>query len=161
MTQEEIDRDAHLQYGKPVGFVSGGIQVEYTNVSTSCAGKVTEDENKENTTEQTNDSLNSESVASNSVTPNKPVVKKYRPPIPAQQSACCKCACGINKRQGMDTPPEAGRNNFTVKKKTCFHCGTPGHIARNCPNRAYVPYYAQGWQNASRGRHSKRYPSRS
>ena len=58
-------------------------------------------------------------------------------------------------------PPGEGTNNFIVKKKTCFHCGTPGHIAKNCPNRAYVPYYAQGWQNASKGRFSKRNPSRS
>ena len=58
-------------------------------------------------------------------------------------------------------PPEVGRDNSPVKKRTCFHCGTPGHIARNCPNRAYVPYYAQGWQNAPRGRYSKRNPSRS
>ena len=58
-------------------------------------------------------------------------------------------------------PPGTGRNNFTVKKRTCFHCGTPGHIARNCPNRAYVPYYAQGWQNAPSGRYFKRNPSRS
>ena len=87
MTQEEIVREAHLRYGKPAGFVSGGIQVENTNVSTSCGGKVAEDENKENTTEQTNDSLNSESVASNSVTLNKPDVEKYRLPIPVKKSA--------------------------------------------------------------------------
>ena len=143
MTQEEIAREAHLQYGKRAGFVSGGvINIEDTNVATSCAGKVTEDENKENTIEQTDDSLNSESVASNSTASDQPAVEKYRPPIPVKQSACCNCACGKNKRQGKDTPPGAGRNNFTVKKKTCFHCGTPGHIARNCPNRAYVPYYA-------------------
>ena len=121
--------------------MSGGvINIEDTNVATSCAGKVTEDENKESSSEQTNDPLNSESVAS-----NQPAVGKYRPPFQAKQSACCNCACRKSKRQGKDTPPGAGRNNFTVKKKTCFHYGPPGHIARNCPNRAYVPYYAQGW----------------
>ena len=60
-----------------------------TDASTSCAGKVVEDEDKQNiinssfvnTTDcQTNVSLNSESVASNSVTSNKPSVGKYRPP---------------------------------------------------------------------------------
>ena len=117
------------------------INVDNNNVSTSCAGKVAEDENKESTTKQTNDSLNSESVASNSTASDQPAVEKYMPPIPTQQSSCGKCACGNNKRQGKDTPPGAGRNNFPVKKKTCFHCGTPGHIAKNCPNRAYVPYY--------------------
>ena len=136
--------------------MSGGIQVDNTDVSVTCACKVAEDENKESSSEQTNDPLNSKSVAS-----NQPAVGKYRPPFQAKQSACCNCACGKSKRQGKDMPPGAGRDNSTVKKRTCFHCGTPGHIARNCPNRAYVPYYAQGWQNASRGRHSKRYPSRS
>ncbi|XP_052620524.1 uncharacterized protein LOC128126684 [Lactuca sativa] len=124
-------------------------------------GKVAEDENKENTIEQTNISLNSEYVASNSTASDKPVVSKYMPPIPANQGVCCKCACANNKRQGMDTPPGTGRNNFTVKKKTCFHCGTSGQIALNCPNRAYVPYYAQGWQNVQGGRFYKRNHSRS
>ena len=138
MTHEEIAREAHLKYGKPAGFVSGGvINVENTDVSVTCAGKVAEDENKESSSEQTNDPLNSESVAS-----NQPVVGKYRPPKQANQSVYWNCAYWNNKRQGKDTPPEVGRNNFTVNKKTCFHCGTPGHIARNCPNHAYVPYYA-------------------
>ena len=48
-----------------------------------------------------------------------------------------------------------------MKKKTCFHCATLGHIARNCPNHAYVPYNAQGWKNAPSGRYFKRNPSRS
>ena len=47
-----------------------------------------------------------------------------------------------------------------MKKRTCFHCGTPGHISINCSNRTYVPYYAQGWNNATRGRFYKRNPSR-
>ncbi|KAL7604948.1 hypothetical protein Lser_V15G14523 [Lactuca serriola] len=123
--------------------------------------KVAEDENKENTIEQNNISLNSEYVALNSTPSDQPAVEKYRPPIPVKQSACCNCACGNNKRQGKDTPPGAGRNNFTVKKKICFHCGAPGHIAKNCHNHAYVPYYAQGWQNAPRGRYFKRNPLRS
>ncbi|XP_023745672.1 serine/arginine-rich splicing factor RS2Z32-like [Lactuca sativa] len=84
-----------------------------------------------------------------------------RPPKQAKQNACCKCAYGNNQRQGMGTLPETCRNNFYVKKYTCFQCGTLGHIARNCPNRPYVPYYIQGWQNVPRGRSSKRNPSRS
>ena len=66
MKQEEIDREAHLQYGKRAGFVSGGvINVENTDVSVTCAGKVAEDENKESSSEQTNDPLSSKFVASN------------------------------------------------------------------------------------------------
>ena len=48
-----------------------------------------------------------------------------------------------------------------MKRQTCFNYGIPGHIARNYPQRLYVPYYAQGWQNVPRGRFSKRNRSRS
>nr|KAJ0191548.1 hypothetical protein LSAT_V11C800412810 [Lactuca sativa] len=132
----------------------GKTDVSFKNYTASSI--VAEDENKESSSEQTNDPLNSKFVAS-----NQPAVSKYMPPFQAKQSACCNYACGKNKRKGKDMPPGTGRDNFTVKKKTCFHCGTPGHIARCCPNHAYVPYCAQGWQNAPRGRFFKRNPSRS
>ena len=91
-----------MVYGKPaVEQTTEGVDLNNTNTSTSCAGKVTEDENKERTTEQTNESLNSESVASNSAISDQPAVEKYRPLIPTQQSSCGKCACGNNKRQGL------------------------------------------------------------
>ena len=65
------------------------IEVNNTDTSTSYVGKVVEDADKVNiinsssvnsTDCQTNVSLNSESVASNSITSNKPIVGKYRPP---------------------------------------------------------------------------------
>ena len=108
----EINEDEILaQYGPPPvpalvktepSRPTKNIEMTDTNDSTSCAGKVVEDENKENIINsssvdsvdcQTNVSLNSEFVASNSVTLNQPVVGKYRPPKQAKQSACCKCAC--------------------------------------------------------------------
>nr|KAJ0217334.1 hypothetical protein LSAT_V11C300136930 [Lactuca sativa] len=105
----------------------GKTDVSFKNYTASS--KVAEDENKESTTEQTNVSLSSESVASNLVASDQPAVEKYRPSNQVKQPTCCKCACGNNQRQGVDTPLGAGRNNFTVKKKACFHCGTPVHIA--------------------------------
>ena len=62
------------------------VEMKDTNDSTSSAGKVVEEYDKENIINfnyadyQTNVSLNSESSASNSVTSNQPVVGKYRPP---------------------------------------------------------------------------------
>ena len=88
---------------------------------------------------------------------NRPVVSKYSPPKHVKKTTNYKCACGHN----LDMQPWTSDNNPYVKKQTCFHCGTPGNIAINCPNCAYVPYYAQGRQNISRGRSLKRNSSRS
>ena len=73
-------------------------------------------------------------------------------PKPRPSPKTCSCACG--NTSGFT-------NDFYVKKQTCFNCGIPGHIARNCQNRAYVPYYAQGWQKVPRGRSCKRNISKS
>ncbi|KAL7614413.1 hypothetical protein Lser_V15G05957 [Lactuca serriola] len=65
------------------------VEMNDTNDSTSCVGKVVEDENKEKTIEHTNVSLNSESVASNSDASNQHAVEKYRPPNQMKQPTCC------------------------------------------------------------------------
>lgn len=92
---------------------------------------------------------------------NNSVISKYKPPKQVKQVDQCKCACGNNLRQAESTRPGTSHNNFYLKKQTCFHCGIPGHIARNCPNQAYVPYYAQGRKSVPRGRFSRRNSSRS
>ena len=75
-------------------------------------------------------------------------------PEPTPTSNTFSCDCG--KFHGPGQSP-----SFYLKKQTCFNCGIAGHIARNCPYRPYVPYYAEKGENVSRGRSSKRNPSQS
>ena len=43
-----------------------------------------------------------------------------------------------------------GGTGFHTKKQTCFNYGTTGHIACNCPNWAFVPFYAHRSENETR-----------
>lgn len=88
---------------------------------------------------------------------NGPAVSKRSPPRQVKQNVNCRCTCGHN----LVSQPGTSNNHLYMKKQTCFHCGTPGYIAKNYLNRAYTPYYTQGRQDVARGRSVKRNSSRS
>ncbi|TLX69632.1 hypothetical protein E9993_22845, partial [Labilibacter sediminis] len=149
-----------------------------TNVSSSCAGEhLDEGHEQDNMSSKSNDSVPVSSstcvVEPGSVAePNASVKSGSKS---ADSKCVCSCSCGNSLKQnqpktksqnqpGTKSPyfgPGPNPNHPPLKRQTCFNCGIPGHIARNCPHRPYVPYYAQGWQNVPRGRSFKRNPSRS
>ena len=85
----------------------------------------------------------------------------HPPPTPVTQPESCTCTCGKSKGVDKNTRPEKSDTSFYVKKQTRFNCGTAGHIARNCPNRAFLPFHALRGENESRGRSLIRKISRS
>ena len=146
-----------------------------TNASTSCADQVLvedwveEDENDSSSVENSsNSNILSPVVSKNCVTQDanseKQTVEKYKPKKFVKRTKCtCSCDCGNPSKQNS-FGPRPSPDHIVLKRQTCFNCGTPGHIARNCPHRPYVPYYAQNWQNVPRRKSSKRrnsYMSRS
>ena len=88
------------------------------------------------------------------------VTGTYKPDNLVTQSESCTCTCGKIKEWNKVTKLEKSGKNFHVKKHTCFNCGTPGHISRNCPNHVFVPFYTQKGVNESWGRSLKRKSSR-
>ena len=141
------------------------MKVNESNASTSCADSVLVedwDEEDENVSSSSNTNILSHVVLNSNA--NISTVAKYKPKKFVRQSDKCACTCGnsgkqkqIPKRDPQTSQrPRPSPNHIVLKRQTCFNCGTPGHIARNCPHRPYIPYYAQNWQNVPRRKSSKR-----
>ena len=83
------------------------------------------------------------------------------PSTPITQSDSCTCTCGKVKRVKKSKKSDIGGTSSNDKKQICFNCGTVGHIARNCPNRAFVHFSTPRREKESRGRSLTRNSSKS
>lgn len=144
-----------------------------SNVSASCAdekpgedGYKKDDDESVDDSSKTNASAPSESNADSVSNGSDDIASKPSTSLNNAVKCACTCACGNKGKQktkrtkSKSKGPGPNPNHPPLKKQTCFNCGVPGHIARNCPHRPYVPYYAQHWHNGPSRRSRKRNPSR-
>ena len=142
---ETIEIDKPAQYGQPPVSISvkteqssptKSVDVNDTNVSTSCADKVT----VQHGYEQNKNNSSSTENASKTCGDNNPTVENLKPQKFVKQSNKCACACGSSSKQTSDGQGPS-HNLINLKRQTCSNYGTPSYIDRNCPLRQYVPYY--------------------
>ncbi|XP_022019043.1 uncharacterized protein LOC110919074 [Helianthus annuus] len=89
---------------------------------------------------------------SNKYVPPKPTIRNEN----AKSSECTNCCKQRHMKQAVNKSSNKSYNSNSssvgsngsgyapyVKKQTCYNCGIPSHIARNCTHHPYVSYYTQ------------------
>ena len=174
---ESKESETPMVHGKPS---SETTNVNDTNVSTSCAGKILVDEGHKNEhlPLKTSDlfSVDSKTVLNDASEPvsaifdatSKPValiepIVFVKPGFKSVASKCvCMCDCNNDLKQrqksnyGASTSsgPKQTSTTPVLKKQTCFSCGIAGHIARNCP-KSKVPSPEPQRRPTSKRKHSQ------